>query len=440
MPEPTLSQTSDTQTSDTQTSDSVLPEPLPTEPLDAPPESLLRPGRRKLWDIPHKYHCPVIGTCFCVADLRRIALRFVPRGTAPPSDYEVHVSFVGAATTRNALSIAAHKSLERRYQSAVMRFARARDADALRDLWSESLARGEVPGAFWALMTHGKADAAVLALAFEEVHMLSHQVGAGLRADLKRLAETQRDLNTLKRESDTLQRRARDQADEREARIRQLEQALVAREAEVARLAERERVLSARIAFLDGGESARQSAELEVRLASLKIRLAVAEREIVCERSRQDEAQRHGEAQGLALQEKQAECEALERLLTESLAQGMADGCDACPDLDCPRRADLAGRLVLCVGGRLPHVQEFGRLVARCNGRFDHHDGGLEDGAHRLESLLAGADAVVCATDFVSHAAYYRTKRYCKHHEKPHVLLQRSGLAAFALALERVAG
>ena len=134
MPEPIPSQTSD----------NGAPEPLLTEPQTSPPESLLRPGRRKLWDIPHKYHCPVIGTCLCVAELRRIVARLVPRGTAPPSDYEVHVRC-----------------------------------------------------------------------------------------------------------------RARGQADEREARIRDLEQTLVAREAEVARLAERERVLSVRIAFLDGGEAAR---------------------------------------------------------------------------------------------------------------------------------------------------------------------------------------
>ena len=110
--------------------------------------------------------------------------------------------------------------MERKYDSAVKRFARARDSESLLALWSESVARGEVPGAFWALMTHPKADSTVQALAYEEVHMLSHQVGAGQRADLKRLAEAERELKMLKREFDDLYERTRRQAEDREQRIR----------------------------------------------------------------------------------------------------------------------------------------------------------------------------------------------------------------------------
>ena len=78
-------------------------------------------------------------------------------------------------------------------------------------------------------------------------------------------------------------------------------------------------------------------------------------------------------------------------------------------------------------------------MVTGCNGRFDHHDGGLEDSQHRLEAMLASADIVVCATDYVSHGTYYRTKRFCKRTEKPHALLGNSGLSSFALAIENLA-
>ena len=189
--------------------------------------------------------------------------------------------------------------------------------------------------------------------------------------------------------------------------------------------------------MLADGLPARRIADLEVRLAALKIALAAGEREIESRQEALSQTQRRIEEQALALAETQSECQALERLLSESLAAGSAEHCEDCPNLDCARRADLAGRLVLCVGGRLTHVRELSRLVARCNGRFDHHDGGLEDRDRRLEALLAGADAVICATDFVSHSAYYRTKQFCKRHDKPHILLPRSGLSAFALALER---
>lgn len=398
--------------------------------LPPPVDELPKAGRRKLWDIPHKYHCPVIGTCLSVEELRRVASRLLLRGDAPSTDFKIHVTFVGAAESKNSLSLATHKALERKYRSVVERFARAREPDAVRALWTEFLARGEVPAAFWALMTHPKADHRVLNQAYEEVHMLSHQVGAGQRADLKRLAETRSELQTLKRDFDALHNRARRQAEDREGQIQELERTLT----------ERERELEGRLAALDGGLPARRIAELEVRLAALKIELAAGQREIESRQEALSQAQRCIEEQASALDETRAESQALERLLSESLAEASAECCEDCPNLECDRRANLAGRLVLCVGGRLTHVRELSRLVARCNGRFDHHDGGLEDRDRRLESLLAGADAVICATDFVSHSAYYRTKQFCKRHDKPHVLLPRSGLSAFALALERVAG
>ena len=53
--------------------------------------------RRKLWGIPAEYHCPIIGTCLHVEELRRLA-RKADCGLSPrSSDYEVHVRFVAVA-------------------------------------------------------------------------------------------------------------------------------------------------------------------------------------------------------------------------------------------------------------------------------------------------------------------------------------------------------
>jgi hypothetical protein len=79
-------------------------------------------------------------------------------------------------------------------------------------------------------------------------------------------------------------------------------------------------------------------------------------------------------------------------------------------------------------------------MVTRCNGRFEHYDGGVEDNRQRLDSLLSSADAVVCATDSVSHDAYYRLKRFCKRHAKPHVFVRGSGISSFTRALYSMTG
>lgn len=105
--------------------------PIPreaTQPLGERPRS-----RRKLWDIPEQYHCPIIGTCLHVEELRRLA-RKADCGLNPrSSDYEVHVRFVAVAHEKHPLSIAAQKLLEKKHAGAVRQLARAKDNNRLRE-------------------------------------------------------------------------------------------------------------------------------------------------------------------------------------------------------------------------------------------------------------------------------------------------------------------
>ncbi|EXJ14066.1 DUF2325 domain-containing protein [Imhoffiella purpurea] len=406
--------------------------------LYRPPEQELDPvrsGRRKLWDMPHKYHCPIIGTCLSVDDLRRIGRRFVWRTKERLSDYEIHVGFVSAAEERNALSQATQKLLDKKYASNLRRYAKAKDPEGILALWAESLACGEVPGGLWALMSHPKTDAATMVLAYEDVHMLSHQIGAGQRADLKRLNEARVELGRVRHELETCQRRSAQQLEQRESTIAELTSELDACRQERDRLASEAETLRHRLSRSETPALLERIASLSDAHALTHSRLETSLQETESLRQRLADAERRSSTLETSLREREEECESLERLLTLGLSQQ----CDECPNDSCACCADLAGRLVLCVGGRQQLVEQYRQLVARCNGRFEHHDGGLEDSHQRLESMLASADAIVCATDYVSHNAYYRTKRFCKRLDKPHVLLGNSGLSSFARALERVA-
>lgn len=46
---------------------------------------------------------------------------------------------------------------------------------------------------------------------------------------------------------------------------------------------------------------------------------------------------------------------------------------------------------------------------------------------------------MLCPADCVSHDAYQRAKRHCKRLAKPCVLIERSGISAFARALSDLA-
>jgi hypothetical protein len=377
----------------------------------------------------------VIGTCLEVSELRRIAERVRLSTGGHLSDYEVHLSFVGAADTKNFLSIATHKALERKYAAAVGRFAKVRDGAELRTLWREALAGGGVPGALWALATHARADAQVLAEVYADIHMLSHQIGAGQRADLAHLAQARSELAELQaRHAATLRRQARD-LDARDQELAVLRG--MAGEAEALRV--QVGLLRERVAELESGRALQELsaclAVLEPRLGRLEQERERALAQAMDWRDRCEAA----EARILVLQadltERAAEAQVLEGLLVQDLVPP----CDTCSEGDCRACPDLAGRRVLCVGGRHAQAGHFRALVARLNGRFERHDGGVEDSRARLEAMLAAADAVVCPADCVSHDAYYRVKRFCKRHGKPCVLLNGSGLSAFARALERVA-
>ncbi|MFW5452237.1 DUF2325 domain-containing protein [Thioalkalivibrio sulfidiphilus] len=396
-----------------------------------PASTVLRKRRPKLWDLHGALHCPIIGTCLDVAVLRRIARNLGLSGRL--SDYEIHVNFVAAAGTRNALSLAAQKALDRIHAGHLRRFARAGSTEQLAEFWERALAEGDVPGAFWATLTHPSCDDALQDRAREEVHMLSHQIGAGQRADLKRLAETTAELNKLRSEMADQRQRSGRMIEAREQRIVELEAGLAGSERRRQQSLAEAQELHRRLEAMGGPSAAERLSKVEQRARAAQRRVDLLEQELASSRQACVAAGEQVAALEAECRAWQARCTSLEEILAQPA--GDYNACEqtgAC--------TDLRGRRILCVGGRGQLVDHYRDLVTRCNGRFEHYDGGIEDNRQRLETLLASADAVVCATDCVSHDAYQRCKRFCKRFARPCVLLRSSGVSSFARALEDVAG
>ncbi len=130
------------------------------------------------------------------------------------------------------------------------------------------------------------------------------------------------------------------------------------------------------------------------------------------------------------------ERQALEAHIETLLSDQACQSCAPAIAEQCPR---LHGRCILYVGGITRQMPHFRALVERQGGRFVHHDGGLHGGRARLSATMAGADAVICALDRVSHDATLRVKRFCNRYAKPLVMLPSSGLSSFAQGLHEVA-
>lgn len=169
-------------------------------PASSEPVRLSR--RRKLWEIPHKFHCPVIGACFDVGELRGLmkkVMHFPPDTT----DFVLHTSAVSACETRGQLSELLHKQLEKRYQPTVRRFAAAKDSGALQALWNEATRTGsEIPAALWATWSHPACTPTLEHAVYADIHMIQHQIGTGTRADLKALQALKDENRELRRQLD----------------------------------------------------------------------------------------------------------------------------------------------------------------------------------------------------------------------------------------------
>jgi hypothetical protein len=382
--------------------------------------------RIKLWELEDKYHCPVVGTCLTLEEIKKIARKSGFSGQGFDA-YRLHVEAVSVSCTRNEASEAMHKLLDRKYDLVLRQFDKLRTDDAVRALWKEQLEQGRVAGAMWAALTHKAGSAETRQVVYADVHMLSHQVGAGQAADLRRLEWLEREHAQLLRQSrEDAARQTRELA-ARDARIRQLE----VDSADTWRRAQEASPLRQRVEELESGVAMTGMAQRLMALADENARV----------QNRNDELVRRVFELEAALFEARGELDAavrerdaMERLwASENSPAPACDGqCNVCP-------GSLRGRCVLCVGGRLPLLPQYRQLAERLGVRLIHHDGGKEESLSRLPALLASSDAVICPTDCVGHLAYYQLKQHCKQAGKPCVLVKSSGVASFADALTRLA-
>ncbi|WP_029057610.1 DUF2325 domain-containing protein [Stappia stellulata] len=382
-----------------------------------PPE----PRRRIfLWEQNDSVHCSIVGTCASVGDLRRVARRIGMEIAPETPDYDLHGHFVRLSTTDNAFSRAFQKLLDARFEGALRRVARTRNATGLAELWDDMCDRGQVAPAYWAFMSHGHVPNDLRVRVFGEVHMWSHLAGASFRRKTVEAAAL------------------RDQIREMEDRAKRTEAglhaALAERDAEIARLRARLTDLQASAAH-GAGATARAKAKGRPQNDALQRRFDKAQRAL----------------QGARVRARQAEARL--RAL-DGAARQAADGPGSRP-LPCPasteapypartppesRSAGTGGRprTVLYVGGLHGHRDRLRGIAAEFNAAFLHHDGGVEDAPQRLDQLLPSVDCVFCPVSCVSHDACLRAKRACQKRNMPFVALRSPGQSTFARALRHL--
>ncbi len=376
--------------------------------------------RSKISELDPTLHCSIIGTCLTTGELRS-ALRKCDSAIDPAATYhELHSVAVASVGSNNETAKHIQKALDRRHQINIDRFAAARNADELRQRWNAAVQNADIPGAYWALLTHPLATDALVRHAFGDVHMLSHLVGAANRADIRKLHELEQHKAALEQTLERQQAQLRDGFTSRDAKIRELSAALSTR-------IEREQTgmpLAAAASDLD---------TLDRLVADLRKQLDLENRRHErAEKKAQDSAAAHASAE-TARSAIQTELSALREELTAAEA-----GLAALSDEADEQRSDewaLDGLSILYVGGRSHQIAQIRTVVERAGGTFVHHDGGMEERGELLPGLVGRADIAACPVDYVSHAAALMVKRLCHQADKPFLPLRSSGIASLLRAL-----
>ncbi|GAB1394459.1 hypothetical protein MASR1M60_26230 [Rhodocyclaceae bacterium] len=397
---------------------------------EAPSPTVAGRRRKKLWEIPHRSHCPLVGTCLPVAEMRKIAAR-VGFNEREMSDYTLHTTFVGSCDTRTEVAEQIQRYFDKHYAVTVQRFNRMRSEAAVLDLWQEALDAGNnIAGALWAAWSHADMSEEGSKILYGDLHMLSHQTGAEVRADLRKLEQLKQENHQLRNEVAAFKMGMAVAQREKDKAIADLQRRLADAEQRAALLPHRELELAeARKAARDYGTLYGRAEAMSQRIETLEERNAANVR--------------RAETLAMALNEAQDSLVTAEAAL--ELALGIGRGCEGVSGAEgcgrsCPAEAALTGRCVLCIGGKTNLVDGYRRLVETQGGKFLHHDGGQEESLHRIDAVVSAADAVVCQAGCVSHAAYYRLKEACKKLGKPCVFVQSPGVGSFARGLAALRG
>ncbi|WP_077037075.1 DUF2325 domain-containing protein [Pelomonas sp. KK5] len=365
-------------------------------------------ARARLAQLDPHLHCSVIGTCLALPELRKLMSRYIV--VAGLSELDVHHEAVRMAAQNGEAAKQLHKALDQRHAGALRRFAAATNEEELGAAWDESRAQGDIPGAYWAVLTHRQCTPALRQRAFGEVHMLSHLVGAANQADLRRLVALERENAELGERLEREQQRRHELVQQREdlgAKLR--EQGVERVAAEAAQAIPLQAPPEALVAL---HTQRREQAEQQA-----------AQARAAAEQARQELEQLRRHAQALA--HELAAAERHLRLLLDDAAGPLKDHAPA----------PLAGRRLLYVGGRPSAIPALRDLVQRLGGEFLHHDGGLETRKGLLAALVQKADQVLFPVDCIDHDSALNLKRLAERQGIPTLPLRSAGVASLAAAL-----
>lgn len=366
--------------------------------------------RKKLSDIESYLHCSIIGTCLTAKDARDLLQESSAEDVSGYSDYAVHSLIINETKSLSRLANRINKKLDCKHIIDIHRTNKLESEESLLEYWDHYFKSGNIPGAYWALMSHPNCSLDFKKQIFGEVHMLSHSVNENEITSRQRVKKLELELSS-ERES-FKEYRDKNSRIYKENRELKLEVKSQHEELEIMTIKYKELLKQ-------------EDSNITIFTSSVHKRLEISEqRNIYLE----DKVEKLKEDL-LALQEYNT---ILSKLKDKFVKPENREN-----EVEEEIYEDLNEQMVLLVGGRpamVPHCKE---IVQNMNGKFNYHDGGREQSALTLRSLALKADIIICALDCVSHDATRCVKKICGGADQKIIMLKKSGLSTFTRELRK---
>lgn len=389
---------------------------------------ILPAKRSKIWELKEANRCTIVGTCLSLDELVNFAQRY-HFGASLNDTFSLHIEVIDRTAARNSVSEAIQKHLDLKYQISLSRFKSAKtDAEVL-NLWKKCFAHGDIAGALWAALTHEQVSSEAIGEIYSDIYRHSHQMGAGQATNTRRLAQLEKDYVELEAMV-AIQKRRHVHV---ETKLRRRSQETLA---EVKHLRRTQKDMSALQARLETIESGRAMTEMGQRL----MKLAVANEQLqssVKQATFLEQALQVANDKIAALVHERdvlaAQRDSLEILLQSGNVNNVS-----CNPSHFHNTSQIKNCCVICVGGHAAQFPKYRLLAEQLGIHLIHHDGGQNDALSRLPEMINRADAVICSTDCISHAVYYRLRRLCRRNGKPCLSFKGNDISSFVSALTQV--
>jgi hypothetical protein len=402
--------------------------------------SLAASKQKSIWDITHAQHCSIVGTCLTLSEARLIGKKInVTCLNKEDLDATIHSVLVQECKTKNWTSRLINKTLNKKFDNSIRIFKSCKNSEELLVLWREAFSVGNIPGPYWAVLSHPCLSKEAGVKVYSDVHMLSHLVGSSNQANIVRITELEIELanahDKIKKliiNNNTKVRSKINLINAQEEKLHALKRINDNLEDRLAYLSQSIET-DVNMAFSNGvmlsGE--KLSEESGVNLSDVKKAKKIVSKmtskveEITIENVRLRTEVEEKDSQIDLLN---TEMSSIELMLENIQARGLA-GSKSC---------DLAGKCVLYIGGRSGTMCRMCDIVKKMNGNLVHHDGGREDSLASLPSAVSSADAVLFPTNCVSHSSALEAKKLCKRMAKPYLPIRSSGLGSLINGLVEI--